>query len=391
MIKLEDIKKYEKYIIEKRRDFHMHPETGFEEVRTSGIIAKELKTMNFDIITGVGVTGIVGTLKGSKEGKTVLLRADIDALNMQEENDVPYKSTIDGKMHACGHDTHTAMLLGACKYFSEHQNELEGTLKVVFQSAEEGPTPGGGISVVKGGYLDDVDAVFGIHITTMYETGVLSIKPGPAMAAPDEFRVHISGFGTHASAPETGNDVILTAAEIISKFQTIPSRDTSAVDSVVISTTVINGGTNFNILADHVDFKGTIRTLNKETRQFVFKRMEEIVTGLAKINNCEGRLDIIEAYPPLINDVDETMFVVDISKELLGEEKVIVATEPSMGGEDFSYYLEKKPGAFGWLGARPKDMEEIYYNHNPKFDIDESSLLIGTLLHINTAIEYLKK
>lgn len=391
MIRLEDVKKYEDYIIEKRRDFHMHPETGFEEFRTSQIIAEELRNMNFSIITGVGKTGIVGTLKGSNEGKTVLLRADIDALNMQEENDVPYKSTVNGKMHACGHDTHTAMLLGACKYFSEHTEELEGTLKVVFQSAEEGPTPGGGISVVQEGHLEDVDAVFGLHITTKYEVGTYKIKPGPAMAAPDEFRVSISGFGTHASAPETGSDVILTAAEIISKFQTIPSRNTKAVDSVVISTCVINGGTNFNILPDHIDFKGTIRTLNKETRQYVFKRMNEIVTSVSKLNNCEGRLNIIEAYPPLINDVNETMFVIGLVQEMIGSKNVEVQSEPSMGGEDFSYYLEKRPGAYGWLGGRPKNQKEIYYNHNPKFDIDESSLLIGTLIHINTAIEYLKK
>lgn len=391
MIKLEDIKDYEEYIIEKRRDFHMHPETGFEEFRTSQIIAEELRSMNFNIITGVGKTGIVGTLKGSKEGKTVLLRADIDALNMQEENDVEYKSKYDGKMHSCGHDAHTAMLLGACKYFSEHSEELEGTLKVVFQSAEEGPTPGGGISVVQEGHLEDVDAVFGIHITTMYEVGKFHIKPGPAMAAPDEFRVSVSGSGTHASAPETGSDVILTAAEIISKLQTIPSRNTKAADSVVISTCMINGGTNFNILPDHVDFKGTIRTLNKNTRSFVFKRMKEVVETIGKLNNCEGRLDIIEAYPPLVNDVNETMFVVGLAQDLIGAKNVEVMTEPSMGGEDFSYYLEKRPGAFGWLGARPKNQKVVYYNHNPKFDIDESSLLIGTGMHINTAIEYLKK
>ena len=391
MVRLEDIKEYEEYIIEKRRDFHMYPETGFEEFRTSQIIAEELRSMKFDIITGVGVTGVIGLLKGSNEGKTVLLRADIDALNMQEENDVPYKSTVNGKMHACGHDTHMAMLLGACKYFSDHKDELEGSLKVVFQSAEEGPTPGGGISVVKEGHLDNVDAVFGLHITTKYETGTYKIKPGPAMAAPDEFRVSISGFGTHASAPETGSDVILTASEIISKLQTIPSRNTKAVDSVVISVCTINGGTNFNILPDHVDFRGTIRTLNKDTRQYVFKRMKELIEGISALNNCEGRLDIIEAYPPLINDVKESMFVVGLVQELIGSKNVEVMSEPSMGGEDFSYYLEKRPGAYGWLGGRSKKQKEIHYNHNPKFDIDESSLLLGSLIHINTAIEYLKK
>ena len=391
MIKLEDIKEYEEYIIEKRRDFHMHPETGFEEFRTSQIVAEELREFGFKLITGVGVTGIIGTLTGAKKGKTILLRADMDALNMQEENDVEYKSVYDGKMHSCGHDTHTAMLLGTCKFFSENRDLLEGTLKVVFQSAEEGPTPGGGISVVQEGHLDDVDGVFGLHITTKYPTGTYKIKPGPAMAAPDEFRVRINGFGTHASAPETGSDVILTAAEFITKIQSITSRNTKAVDSVVISVCTINGGTNFNILPDHVDLKGTIRTLNKETRKFVFKRLEEIVQGVTQMNNCTGKLDIIEAYPPLINDVNETMFVVGLAKELIGAKNVEVLTEPSMGGEDFSYYLEKKPGAYGWLGARPKNQKEIYYNHNPKFDIDESSLLIGMGMHVNTAIEFLKK
>lgn len=391
MIKLEDVNKYEDYIIEKRRNFHMHPETGFEEIRTSQIIAEELQRMGFEIVRGIGKTGIVGTLNKQKNGKTVLLRADIDALNMQEENEVEYKSKIEGKMHACGHDAHTAMLLGACKYFSDNPEKLEGTLKVVFQSAEEGPTPGGGISVVKEGHLDDVDAVFGIHITTSSEVGTYFIKPGPAMAAPDEFRVHIEGSGTHASAPETGSDVILATAEVISKFQTIPSRRVRATDSVVISTCMVHGGTNFNILPDHVDLKGTIRTLNKETRQDVFRKMNDVVESVSKLNDCVGTLEIIEAYPPLVNDLNETSFVIDLVKDLLGEENVIVKTEPSMGGEDFSYYLEKRPGAFGWLGARPKDQKEIYYNHNPRFDIDESSLILGTLIHINTAIEYLKK
>ncbi|AIO19678.1 putative hydrolase YxeP [Candidatus Izimaplasma bacterium HR1] len=391
MVKLEDIKNYEAYLIEKRRDFHMHPETGFEEFRTSQVIAEELRELGFKLITGVGVTGIIGTLEGPIKGKTVLLRADIDALSMQEENDVPYKSLNDGKMHSCGHDTHTAMLLGACKFFSENKDLLEGKLKVVFQSAEEGPTPGGGISVVQEGHLDDVDGVFALHITTKYESGKFKIKPGPAMAAPDEFRIRINGFGTHASAPETGSDVILTAAELITKIQTITSRNTKAVDSVVISVCTINGGTSFNILPDHVDLRGTIRTLNKETRQFVFKRLDEIVNAVSKLNNCKGELEIIEAYPPLINDVNETMFIVGLAKDLIGAKNVEVLTEPSMGGEDFSYYLEKRPGAYGWLGGRAKNQKEVYFNHNPKFDIDESSLLIGMGMHINTAIEFLKK
>ena len=215
LITLKDIINYESYIIERRRDFHMHPETGFQEFRTSKIIEAELRSMGFNLITGVGITGMVGTLQGSKNGKTVLLRADIDALNMQEENESTYKSVNDGVMHSCGHDTHTAMLLGACKYFSDNKDSLEGTLKVVFQSAEEGPMPGGGSFVVKEGHLDDVDGVFGLHITTRDVAGTISVKKGPAMAAPDEFQIEIIGTGTHASAPHTGNDPVVTAIDNI--------------------------------------------------------------------------------------------------------------------------------------------------------------------------------
>ena len=311
MIKLKDIKKYEEYIIEKRRDFHMHPETGFKEFRTSKIIEAELRTMGFTLVTGVGVTGIVATLKGPIEGKTVLLRADIDALSMQEENDVVYKSQNDGVMHSCGHDTHTSMLLGACKFFSDNKNILEGTLKVVFQSAEEGPMPGGGSFVVNEGHLDDVDAVFALHITTSDTCGRISIKPGPAMAAPDEFRVVIKGSGTHASAPHTGNDVILTASKVITSLQSIISRNVSPNDSAVISVCTINSGTAFNILPDKAVFNGTIRTLKPETRKFIFKRMEELVSGISRLNGCDGILEIIEAYPPLINDIKESEFVIE--------------------------------------------------------------------------------
>lgn len=369
----------------------MHPEIGFQEFRTSKIIETELRSMGFDLVTGVGVTGIIGKLEGSKKGKTILLRADIDALNMQEENECAYKSINDGVMHACGHDTHIAMLLGACKFFSENKYLLEGTLKVVFQSAEEGPVPGGGSFVVKEGHLNDVDGVFGIHITTKYTVGTISVKSGPAMAAPDEFKVKITGKGTHASAPNTGNDVILTASKIITSLQSIISRDISPLDPVVISVCTIKGGTSFNILPDQIEFGGTIRTLTIATRHFVSKRIKEIVSSISELNGCESKIEIIEAYPPVINDVVETSFVIGLSQELLGKDNVNILNEPSMVGEDFSYYLEKRPGSFFWLGGRNVNLKEIYYNHNPKFDIDESSLLIGMMMHINIAIEYLKK
>ena len=391
MITLEDIKQYEPYIIDKRRDFHMHPEPGFKEFRTSKIIKEELTKFGYTIEDGIGVTGMVGTLVGNSNGKTVGLRADFDALYMQEENDVPYKSVNDGLMHSCGHDTHTAMLLGAAKYFSEHKDQLNGTLKVIFQSAEEGPMPGGGTFVVEGGYIDDCDAVFGQHILTRMVAGTVAIKPGPAMAAPDEFKITVIGTGTHASAPHTGEDPVLIASQIVVALQNIVSRNISPTDAAVISVCTINGGTAFNIIPEKVEMTGTIRTINPETRQHIFNRVEETVKHITEMNNSTYELELIEAYPPLINDVEMAHFFADTAKELIGKENVEIFTEPSMGGEDFSYYLQKKPGAYMWLGGRNKDQKTIYNNHNPKFDIDESSLLIGTGLHINIANNFLNR
>lgn len=390
MIKVNDIKKYEEYIIEKRRDIHMHPEPGFKEFRTSKLIENELVKFGYSVETGIGVTGVIGTLVGNSKGKTVLLRADIDALYMQEENDVSYKSQVDGLMHSCGHDTHTSMLLGAAKYFGENKDLINGTLKLVFQSAEEGPLPGGGSFVVKGGHLDDCDAVFGLHITTSYEKGTIRIKKGPAMAAPDEFTIDITGTGTHASAPQTGHDPVVTASQIVLALQNIISRNINPNSPAVISVCTINGGSAFNILPEKVSLGGTIRTLNNDVRLHIFKRMEETVKHISEMNGCKSVLNIIKAYPPLINDHKMSDFVIGIGEELIGKDNVFVMDEPSMGGEDFAYYLEKKPGSFFWLGGRNPELKTVFYNHNPKFDIDESSLLVGTAMHINIVTEFLK-
>ncbi len=389
MIKVKDIKKYEEYIIERRRDLHMHPEPGFKEFRTSALIKKDLLSFGYTVEDGIGVTGLIGTLVGNKKGKTILLRADIDALYMQEENEIPYKSKTDGLMHSCGHDTHTSMLLGAAKYFGENKDLVNGTLKVVFQAAEEGPLPGGGSFVVEGGYIDDCDAVFGLHITTNYKRGTIHLKKGPAMAAPDEFKIEIVGTGTHASAPHTGHDPVVTSSQIILALQNIISRNISPTSPAVISVCTINGGSAFNILPEKVSLGGTIRTLDKDVRTLIFKRMEETVKHISEMNGCVSNLEIIKAYPPLINDHKMSDFVIGIANELIGEENVLTLDEPSMGGEDFAYYLEKKPGSFFWLGGRNPLQDTIYFNHNPKFDIDEKSLLIGTAMHINIVTEFL--
>lgn len=388
MITLDQIKEYENYIIEKRRQFHMYPETGFKEFKTTEYIKNELESFGIEIIDHGLQTGVVGVLKGSP-GKTVLLRADIDALNMQEELEVPYKSKHDGIMHSCGHDTHAAMLLGAAKYLSNHKELIKGTIKFVFQPAEEGPMPGGGKLLVENGMLNDVDAVFGLHITTKFKNKTISVKKGPAMAAPDEFKIIVNGVGTHASAPHTGVDPIYVASEIITNLQSITSRNVNPVDSAVISVCTINGGTAFNIIPETVEMSGTIRTLTPQVREYTFKRLNEIVNGISTLHGANCEVEIIPAYPPLINHKKESNFVLDIAKKTIPVNDVFELDVPSMGGEDFSYFLQEKPGCYFWLGAGHTDTDP--YNHNPYFNPDEDSFIVGTLMHINTAIEYLKQ
>jgi amidohydrolase len=280
------------------------------------------------------------------------------------------------------------MLLGAAKYFSDHKEDLNGTVKLFFQSAEEGPMPGGGIYMVEGGHVDECDAVFGQHIVTRDELHSINIKKGPAMAAPDEFKITVTGIGTHASAPQTGVDAILCSADIIQSLQMITSRNISALENAVISVSTIHGGTAFNILPDKVEMTGTIRTLKPNIREFVFKRMTEIVESVGKTHNATAEIEIIPAYPPVINDPEMCDFVLHIAKEL--NLPTYELDEPSMGGEDFAYYLQKKPGAFLWLGAQRPNSTNYAYNHNPLFDPDEDALLTGMLMHVNIVTEFLK-
>jgi amidohydrolase len=279
------------------------------------------------------------------------------------------------------------MLLGAAKYFSEHRT-FPGTLKLIFQSAEEGPMPGGGSFVVKEGHIDDCDAVFAQHITTSDPYGTVVLKKGPAMAAPDEFRITVHGVGTHASSPNSGADPIVAASAIVQAIQTIVSRRISPLEQAVVTVSTIHGGSAFNIIPDKVTMTGTIRTLKENVRQTIFQLLEDVSTSTAKSYGCEAELTIIEAYPPLHNDPEMSDFAMAIAKDLVGDH-AIWADEPSMGGEDFAYYLQKKPGAFLWLGGRPLDEPNLYYNHNPKFDVDERAFLIGLALHVNLVERFL--
>jgi len=391
MIKLSDITAYESYLIEKRRHVHMYPESGFDVVNTSKLVATELKRFGFKVFEGVGVASVIGVLKGSESSKTIGLRADMDALNMDEHNqELEFKSKIPGRMHACGHDTHTAMLLTACKYFGEHKELIKGTLKVIFQAAEEGPYPGGGKLVIDSGLLDDVEEFYAIHITNTLKNGMMMLKYGEAMAASDQFTIEIIGKGGHAAYPHLAIDPIVISAQVIMTLQTLISRILDPTNHGVITIGQIESGSAFNIIPDKAVLKGTLRTLNDLDRTNMFQKIEEVVENICNIYQATYKFTIGVGYPALINHLETSKFYQRVIEKSLGKDQFVLSTKPSMGGEDFAYYLRKAKGTFAWLGGRNEVLGYIYDNHHPRFDVDESALIKGTLIHINTVFEFFK-
>lgn len=391
MFKVEEIRRFEQEIIDFRRDFHMHPELGFEEVRTSEIVANALQGWGLEVTRGIGKTGVIGILKGKEGGRTVALRADMDALPMQEENqNIPYKSKIDGKMHACGHDAHTAMLLGAAKVLSENREKVNGTIKFIFQPAEEGPAPGGGSYIVGSGALDDVDAAFAIHVGPS-PCGELGIHAREASAATDFFEIKVIGTGGHGSAPHMSVDPIVIAAQIVGNLQNIITRETDATESAVLSICSINGGEAFNVIPEVVTMTGTVRTLNEEVREKVFDRMASYVKGITMTYNADYEFNRGKGYPSLTNNEDIVQLVHEVGSEMLGKDKVTIFKKALMGGEDFAYYTQKVPGVIAWLGNMNSDKDIVGIPHNPKFDIDEDCLALGTCLHANFALKVLNQ
>ena len=374
---IEKARGLEPYIIEKRRDFHAHPELKYEEFRTSQIVKDELESFGYETIT-VADTGVIGILKG-KTGKMVALRADMDALPIDEENEIPYKSTIPGKMHACGHDAHTAMLLGAARILSENRDELNGTIKVIFQPAEEGGL--GAKKIVEEGHLSDVHAIFGIHVWADMSPGTIGITGGPLMAASDGFEVTIKGRGGHAAAPHRAIDPIAVTADIINGYQKLISRETDPLDPVIISVTKIAAGTAFNVIPESAEFGGTIRTFSSKKRDKTIKRMKEITEGYAAAMRCNGDFELsVEHIPPTINDNDLADFAKDVLKTM-GE---IVKPKPIFGSEDFAFYSQKVPALFLLLGTGG-----VYPHHHPRFDVDETVLYKGSAAYALLAYNYL--
>ena len=376
---LPEVQSIKDKIIETRRDFHNHPELSFEEYRTAKVIAEKLSSFGVEVKTGVGGTGVVGDLKGNANGKTVALRADMDALPIQEAGDVPYKSVNDGVMHACGHDGHMAMLLGAAEILSQQRNEIKGNIRFIFQPAEEGG--GGARYMIKGGCLDRVDEIYGMHLWNYQPYGEIGVKSGPIMAAADIFDITIKGIGGHGAMPQGTVDAIVVASNLIMNLQTIVSRNTDPIESTVITVGKISGGHGFNVIADEVKLRGTTRAMTEENRQMIKTRMQEIVEGVAKASGAEIIMDYQDGYPPTINDANAS------EKVILSAEKIISAgvKEPylTMGAEDFSYYLQKIPGCFFFIGSAPKGAKLMSVPHHcSHFEMDERALLVGASVFV---------
>jgi len=375
-------------IISTRRDIHQHPELAFDEHRTSKLVAERLESLGIEVQTGVGKTGVVGTLRGKGDDNIIALRADMDALPIQETSNISYKSKNAGIMHACGHDGHTAMLLGTAEALSKQAEKLNGTVKFFFQPAEEGQ--GGARFMIEDGALEGVDQAYGIHLWNYQKYGTVGVKPGPIMAAADIFKITIHGKGGHGAAPQGTKDAVIIAAHLIQTLQTIVSRNTNPIESTVVTVGQINGGYNFNIIADTVTLKGTTRAYKEENRQLIKDRMAEIVSGTEKTFGAKIDLNYEDGYPPTINDYAAAENLLSAAKNIVGDG----AGHPylSMGAEDFSYFLQKVPGCYFLVGSAPKDREPLSVPHHcSHFDIDERALLVGSSVYLQLVDDLLMK
>ncbi len=356
-----------------RQDLHRNPELMFDVFRTAGVVEEKLKQFGCDeIVTGLGRTGVVGVIRGRKgTGRTIGLRADMDALPILEATSVPYKSEISGKMHACGHDGHTAMLLGAARYLAETRN-FAGTAIVIFQPAEEGG--GGGREMVADGVMDrfKIEQVYGMHNMPGIPLGMFAIRSGPFLASADRFEVEIAGHGGHAAQPHDCIDPIVAGAQMVNALQTIASRNVGPVDSVVVSVTQFHAGTANNIIPQTAQLTGTIRALKKETRALAKQRFHDIVEGVAALNRCTVKIDFEDGYPVTFNHAEETEFATKVAQEIVGADKVMTNVPPVMGAEDFSYMLEARPGAFICIGNGP-----TAGLHHPEYDFNDKAIPYG--------------
>ena len=378
-------------VVADRRHLHEHPELAFEEVETARFVVERLKQLGVeDIKTGIGGTGVTALIHGGKgPGKVAMLRADMDALPIEEENDVDYKSTVAGKMHACGHDAHTAMLLGTARVLMDRRGEFAGTVKLLFQPAEEVP-PGGAIAMIKDGALENprVDAVFGLHVAADMPAGQIGVREGAGSAGSDRFRAVIQGKGGHAARPQAAIDPVVIASQIVLALQTLVAREVDPMEAAVVSTTAIQAGEAFNVIPDTAELRGTVRTLSPAVREHLQKRVPEVIEGIGTSLRSEVKAEFILGYPGIVNDPEITEIVRQAAIEVAGEENVVV-NELGMGGEDFSYFSLERPGCFFRVGTRNEERGIFWGHHHPKFDVEEEGMINGMATMANAVLKYL--
>lgn len=372
-----------------RRELHMHPELGFQEVVTSRIVAERLRALGLAVQTGVAGTGVVGLLRGARPGRCVLLRADMDALPIHEENAVDYRSRVDGVMHACGHDGHTAGLLAVAQVLAGQRDRLSGTVKFVFQPCEESP-PGGAKPMIEAGVLEDphVDACFGLHIWQSLPVGQIGVITGPAMAHSDRFLIRVQGRGGHAAQPHLTVDSVVVASQIVVALQTVVARSASPLHPAVVTVGSLHAGTTYNVIADSAELRGTIRSFDDETRALLPRRVEAVARGIAAAFGAEITWEYLQGYPACVNDAAMADLVRAACREVVGAERV-VQPEPTMGGEDFAYFLRARPGCFWFVGSRNEARGLTYGHHHPRFDIDEAALPIAIESLVAVTLHYL--
>jgi len=378
--------KYSDYIIQQRRFFHANPEHSLKEYKTTKALAEELTRMGIEVATFSDYTGVIGLIRGGKPGKTVMLRADIDGLPVEEKTGLPFASK-NGNMHACGHDCHMAMQLGAAKILMDIKDQLSGNVKLLFQAGEE--VGYGSKYYVDKGYLDDVSAVYGMHIWSGIEAGKFCLESGERMASCDSFKIIVDSVSSHGSAPHLGKDAIFAAASIVMNIQTYVSRRNDPLNPAVVSICTINGGQRFNIIANHIEMEGTTRAFSREVRNAFESELDRIIQYTAKALGVKAKLEYNYLTDPIINEHYNLNTIARNAAIKLYSEDCLISMEKIMGAEDFCHLMAKVPGFFGFIGCYNEDLGAIYNNHHEKFDVDESKLHMGSALAAQFAYDFL--
>ena len=360
-------------VISLQRDIHQHPEIGFDTVRTAALVAEQLRSVGIDTREQIGKTGVVGDIDVPGATRRIAFRADMDALPMDEEADLPHKSKIPGAAHMCGHDAHTAMLVGAAKALASVRDQLPCSVRFIFQPNEEA-LPGGAPAMIADGCLEGVDRIFGMHVWPAFNTGKVAIIEGPTMAQPDTFTMEITGVGGHAATPDACSDPILAASQIINTSQQIVSRNTDPMKACVVSFTQFHGGSADNVIPEKVQLTGTIRTFEKEIGDMARRRLMEIAEAVAGAHGCKAAVEITEGYPVTYNHPEDCQ---EVERSVSKEVPMSDEGTPCMGGEDFAYYGEKIPAAFMFLGNRDEDQGIVYFCHHPRFQVDDPAMEVG--------------